>query len=178
MLKKLIYLFAFSSSLVLALLHQTSKLGSLSLIALLVSFCIRPFVQVFPQFLIAKKALPFRRQIGNSSAIFLAGHLFSQITKYQTVNQLISRVTSSLPTSHLFWGGLGLLTIIPLALTSNDYAVKILKRNWKKVHLLVHPLVIFVLIHRGLNEGYFGLIQAFFILASVYGLRILAKIRS
>lgn len=178
MVKKLIYLFAFSSSLVLTLLHQTSKLGNLSLIALLISFCIRPFVQIFPNFPFAKKALTFRRQIGNTSAIYLSGHLLSQLSKYQSLPQLINLALGSHPTSNLFWGFLGLLMMTPLAMTSNDLAVRLLKRDWKKVHFLIHPLVVFVLIHKGLREGYFGLIQSFFILTTVYGLRVLAKMKS
>lgn len=176
--KKLIYLFVFSLSLSLALYHQTSTLGTLSLTAILTAFCIRPLVQIMPSLPFAKKFLVYRRQIGNSSAIFLAGHLYSQITKHQTVNQLITRILNSSPASNLFWGMLGLLMIIPMALTSNDHAVRSLKRNWKKIHLLIHPLVIFVLIHRGLREGYYGLIQSVYILSIVYGLRVLAKIKA
>ncbi len=178
MTKNLIYFFAFSSSLILALLHQTSKLGNLSLIALLISFCIRPFVQVFPRFFFAKKILSLRRQIGNTSAIYLAGHILSQLSKNQSLPQLFDQALKSHPTSNLFWGSLGLLVMIPLVITSNDLAVRLLKKNWKKVHLLIHPLVVFVLIHKGLREGYSGLVQSFFILAFIYGLRVLAKIKS
>jgi sulfoxide reductase heme-binding subunit YedZ len=39
------------------------------------------------------------------------------------------------------------LLLIPLALTSNDWAVKKLKRSWAKLHKLIYVIAILAILH-------------------------------
>lgn len=57
--------------------------------------------------------------------------------------------------------GLGLIV---LALTSNDYSIGLLKRNWKKLHYSVYAIFLFALLHRAFITGEFFLsISVFFV---------------
>ena len=54
---------------------------------------------------------------------------------------------------HYFYGLVALAGMSILGLTSNDIAVKFLKKNWKRVHWLAYPAFIFTLLHAGLANG-------------------------
>ncbi|MBA4337027.1 hypothetical protein C0416_04640 [bacterium] len=45
------------------------------------------------------------------------------------------------------WGGLAFVTMIPLLLTSNNYAIRLLKRNWKRLQRLTYLFFIASGIH-------------------------------
>ena len=47
----------------------------------------------------------------------------------------------------LLTGWLALAVYLPLALTSNDRAVRFLKRVWKKLHRLVYPAAVLTFLH-------------------------------
>lgn len=75
----------------------------------------------------------------------------------------------------LLFGLTAYVLTLPLLLTSNALAQRLLGKKWKMLHRLVYGLFVLVLLHRftiqrGVNA--FGLIQAF----SVIGLYVLAKV--
>lgn len=173
-LKKALYAFVLGLAVSLTINKSIDNLGQLALIFLSIAIFIRPLAAVFPTFGIFKTLLAIRRQIGVSCGIFTLGHVLAQTSPLNPFPILFAAGTG--PKSFLFWGFLAFLTLIPMLLTSNDLSVRLLKQNWKKIHLLIHPFYIFVLIHRGLQIGYFGLIQAIFIIGALYTLRYLARI--
>jgi sulfoxide reductase heme-binding subunit YedZ len=67
---------------------------------------------------------------------------------------------------------------IPLAVTSNSYMIKRLKTNWKKLHQLIYPIAILVVLHflllvkKDLSEPFYYAA----ILALLLGIRIYFKI--
>ena len=48
---------------------------------------------------------------------------------------------------YIFIGFAAWLLMIPLAITSNQWMVKILKQNWKKLHRLIYIIGIFGVLH-------------------------------
>jgi sulfoxide reductase heme-binding subunit YedZ len=48
---------------------------------------------------------------------------------------------------YILVGFLAWLGLVPLAVTSNQYMMRRLKQRWKKLHLLVFPVVILQLVH-------------------------------
>ncbi|MFT5588878.1 MAG: sulfoxide reductase heme-binding subunit YedZ [Bradyrhizobium sp.] len=48
---------------------------------------------------------------------------------------------------HVAAGMAGLLLLVPLALTSTDAAIRLLKRHWKRLHMLVYPASLLALTH-------------------------------
>jgi sulfoxide reductase heme-binding subunit YedZ len=45
------------------------------------------------------------------------------------------------------WGMLAMITLTPLFITSNKFSIRLLKRNWKRLHLIVYGAFIFAGIH-------------------------------
>ena len=48
---------------------------------------------------------------------------------------------------YITMGMLSAVLLMPLAWTSNDYSVRRLGRNWKQLHRLIYPAILFVMIH-------------------------------
>lgn len=140
------------------MLNLTSFFGNLALIVLTFTICLRPLVQVLPRISILKNLLAKRRLIGNTSAILFVLHFLTQLP-------FIPFTTN--PKDRIFYGLLAAPLMMLLFLTGNNFAVKILKRKWKYLHQLIHPLFILASIHKGYPSG----ILLFVI---VYGLRLLA----
>jgi sulfoxide reductase heme-binding subunit YedZ len=51
------------------------------------------------------------------------------------------------------FGLFGLSLLLPLFLTSNDYAVRILKKNWDRIHYLIYPAIWMVALHTTFMGG-------------------------
>lgn len=140
------------------MLNLTSFFGNLALIFLTITISLRTSVQVFPRISILKKLLVKRRLIGNTSAIFFILHFLTLLPRIPLTAD---------PTDRIFYGILAAPLMMILFLTGNNLAVRILKRKWKYVHQLIHPLFIFAIIHKGFPS-------ALFLFVAVYGLRFLA----
>lgn len=51
------------------------------------------------------------------------------------------------------FGFFGLTLLIPLFLTSNDYSVQLLKKNWDRIHYLIYPAIWMVALHTTFMGG-------------------------
>lgn len=93
--------------------------------------------------------LQFRRQFGVAVFWLALFHGAGYLLLYDLWGTpLLSDLSS-----HHFYGLVGLFGLIILALTSNDFSVKFLKKHWKQIHWLVYPVFVLVLLHAGLAHG-------------------------
>ena len=53
---------------------------------------------------------------------------------------------------YLLVGTLALLLLIPLAITSFDYFIRRMGKNWKRLHWLVYPAVVVSILHYALAQ--------------------------
>jgi sulfoxide reductase heme-binding subunit YedZ len=53
---------------------------------------------------------------------------------------------------YLLVGALSLLLLIPLAVTSFDYFIRKMGKNWKRLHWLVYPAVVVAILHYALAQ--------------------------
>ena len=86
---------------------------------------------------------PYKRHLGISTYISALGH-------YLLVTLLPSLAFGSFPpplTQVSLFGLLAFLTMTPLFLTSNDYSIRLLKKNWTRLHKLVYLAAFFILFH-------------------------------
>lgn len=79
----------------------------------------------------------------------------------------------------LIFGIVALILTFPLLLTSNAFSLRRLGgRKWKRLHLLVYPMFVFVAVHRFFSGSYdeplAGMLEAFFLLGSYAFLKYLA----
>ena len=125
-----------------------SLLGSTAQIGLLVILFLKPLS------VIAKRReityfLQFRRQMGVAVFWLALFHGVGFIVLYDIWNTTEFFDFSS----HYTYGAGALLGLIVLALTSNDIAVRYLKRNWKRVQMLAYPVLFLVFLHSSIAGG-------------------------
>ena len=90
--------------------------------------------------------IKFRRMLGLFAFFYASIHMLSYIgLDYRfDFEPLIDDV---LKKKFVFIGFSAWLLLIPLAITSSDKMVRLLKQNWKKLHRLVYIIAIFGVLH-------------------------------
>ena len=90
--------------------------------------------------------IKFRRMLGLFAFFYASIHLLSYVgLDYRfDFKPLIDDV---LKKKFIFIGFSAWLLLIPLAITSSDKMVRILKKNWKKLHRLIYIISIFGVLH-------------------------------
>ncbi|HLE49830.1 MAG TPA: ferric reductase-like transmembrane domain-containing protein [Patescibacteria group bacterium] len=173
-IKGLIFYGSILVSVLLAFSHQTKTLGQASLILLTLVIFTKPLARLFPTINLFKVLLAVRRETGQAGAFAAFGHVASQVFRGVPLFDLLQFSFSGGPQSFQFWGFWTLILMAILFLTSNDISTRLLKRNWFRLHQLIHPLYIFAMIHYGLRGGYLKLILVVFVLFVLYLSRFLA----
>ena len=84
-----------------------------------------------------------RRDLGVASFVYAAGHTVIYLWDKAT----LERITGELNQAYILAGWLALLLFIPLAITSTDKAVRMMKARWKALHRLVYPAAVLTLLH-------------------------------
>lgn len=88
----------------------------------------------------------YRRAIGLLAFFYLVLHLLAWVVLdmtllwQQAANDLIKR-------PYLLLGISAFAMLLPLALTSNNWSVRRLGRNWRRIHWLVYPAVLLGVVH-------------------------------
>ena len=90
--------------------------------------------------------IKFRRMLGLFTFFYASIHMLSYVGIDYRFNfePLINDV---LKKKFIFIGFSAWLLLIPLAITSSDKMIRILKKNWKKLHRLVYIVSIFGVLH-------------------------------
>lgn len=88
-----------------------------------------------------------RRDIGVASFAYAAGHTVIYLVDKASIDVILAELSSA----ELVTGWLALALFAPLAATSNDIAVRALKRSWKRLHRLVYPAAILTFLHWALT---------------------------
>ena len=90
--------------------------------------------------------IKFRRMLGLFVFFYASIHLLSYVgLDYRFDFQPI--INDVLKKKFVFIGFAAWLLLIPLAITSSDKMIKILKQNWKKIHRLIYVIGIFGVLH-------------------------------
>jgi uncharacterized protein len=125
--------------------------GHAALILLMLALIARPVNRFWPWF------LPYRRALGVGAFILAIAHIVHTIGHTFEWNFAAWRFLLPLPQWGLGAGAIATLLLLPLMITSSDFMVKRLGRNWRKLHLLSLPALLLVAIHALLiGSSYFG----------------------
>jgi len=84
-----------------------------------------------------------RRAFGVAAFCYALLHLAFYVAEMETLNNILAELSLS----GIWTGWAALLLMLPLALTSNDAAVRALGRGWKKLHRLAYPAALLLLVH-------------------------------
>ena len=92
-----------------------------------------------------------RRAVGLYAFMYVCLHLlvFFGLDYAFNIAQIWSLVTGKV---YLLVGVLGVLLLIPLAVTSFDYFIRKMGKDWKRLHWLVYPAVVISILHYGLAQ--------------------------
>ena len=125
------------------------ELGEKALLLVALNLYIKPVAVLFKHPLTAL-ALTFRREIGVASFWLYAFHSAGMfISRGLEISYFLN------PQGFLFWGGLAGFGMYILGLTSNNFAQRLLKKNWKRVQSSAYIVFILASYHAALASGGF-----------------------
>ncbi len=123
--------------------HAIGDSGDWAAWLLMVTLAVTPVRLLFRKAFWAIWLLRRRRDLGVASFAYAAGHT----AIYLWHKGALLPVLEEAGNSDMLTGWLALALFIPLAITSNDKAVRAMKRSWKKLHRLVYPAAVLMFVH-------------------------------
>lgn len=112
-------------------LHWT---GLQSTQLILVALAVTPLRLFFPGADWVKWLMLHRRAIGVASFIYALLHVIAYLVHKGHLQTILQEAQ----TLGLLTGWIALLIFLPLALTSNDYSLRLLRRRWKTLHKAIY----------------------------------------
>ncbi|MEA3399222.1 MAG: ferric reductase-like transmembrane domain-containing protein, partial [Patescibacteria group bacterium] len=109
---------------------------------------IKPLSKLFKKVKFFKKSLTYRKELG--ILIFWLGIFHSIFLFFNLKMNLLPLNNLTSLTLHISWGILAFILIFFLGITSNNFSLKKLKKDWKKVQYLTYFAYAFVCIHKAL----------------------------
>ena len=116
--------------------------GEWTLIFIFLTLSMTPLRKITKSF----EWIKFRRMLGLFAFFYASVHMLSYVgLDYRfDFEPLINDV---LKKKFIFIGFSAWLLLIPLAVTSSEKMVRLLKQNWKKIHRLIYVIAIFGVLH-------------------------------
>lgn len=116
--------------------------GDIAVWLLLVALAVSPARNLFPgkwaAFWVRR-----RRDIGVASFAYACGHLVAYVLRKGEVELIVSEALAA----GMMTGWVAFFIFVPLALTSNNLSIRLLKGWWRKLHWLVYPAAVLVMAH-------------------------------
>lgn len=120
-------------------------LGLWALRFLCIGLVITPLRDLFGINLIA-----YRRALGLLAFYYVLAHFAVYLTLDRDL--ILSSIAGDiLKRPYIMLGMAGLIMLIPLALTSNQWSIRRLGQRWNKLHKLVYPVLIVAVLHYALS---------------------------
>jgi methionine sulfoxide reductase heme-binding subunit len=125
------------------LLHRTGEIAIWTLGAVL---SLSPLRVLFPNSAVVAALNRHRRLIGVSACIYGLIHF----TLHLLYEGSWDAVVRSFSKPFIWFGASGLSILIILALTSNQISMRLLRRNWKRLHRLAYLAAVILLYHQAI----------------------------
>lgn len=122
------------------LLHPT---GEWSARFIIIALMLTPLAQLLPASHVIKWLVRNRRAFGLAGFAYALLHLVFYVLDMETVAAMLAEIGAPA----IWTGWLALLCLVPPALASSDTAMRLLRRNWKRVQRLVYPAAVLTLVH-------------------------------
>lgn len=120
--------------------HDT---GRYAVWLLLFTMAIAPLRLTFARSQWTRLLMQLRRSFGVAVFGYAAAHLIAYIIKSETLDRIVEEAAEA----QLWTGWLAMVIFFVLALTSSDWFVRRLGRNWKSLHRFVHVAAILTFAH-------------------------------
>jgi methionine sulfoxide reductase heme-binding subunit len=122
------------------MLHPTGETSARLMIA---AMLIGPLAGVLGQRKWLMWLLARRRSLGVAAFAYAVAHLVF----YAIDMGSLEAILGELPIASIWTGWLALALMLPMALTSNQAAMKLLRAAWKRVQQLAYPAAVLTLLH-------------------------------
>ena len=110
---------------------------------LILALALTPLSMLLPRSALAGWLVRRRRAFGVAAFCYAMFHLAFYVAEMETVSNMLAELDAP----GIWTGWLALLLMLPLAVTSNDAAIRLLKAGWKKLHRLAYPAALLILVH-------------------------------
>lgn len=117
--------------------------GRWALYTLLMALAVTPIRLLWPGRAWSGWLLRSRRYLGVASFAYAALHTAVYLQRKGDPGRVLAQALEP----GLGTGWLALALFVPLAVTSNDFSVRWLRRGWKRLHRLVYPAAFLVMAH-------------------------------
>lgn len=115
---------------------------------LLVILAIRPLANLLPKSRFLMITMTFRQGFGVLCGMLAMLHVFKHFWDFKMSPLVIFTTPYYLDYKlGLLWGLLAAVIAFMLLITSNRFSMILLKKNWRRLHWLTHPLLILIAIH-------------------------------
>jgi len=124
----------------------TFRTGKTTLVLLMLTLAVTPINIVFG----IKQVLPLRKPLGNYTFMYGVIHFLIFIVDNGYVDNTIDFMAvyqATFEKRFAYVGFTALMIMLPLALTSNRWAMRHLRKNWKRLHRIVYAAGIAGVIH-------------------------------
>lgn len=122
------------------LLHPT---GEWSARFIILALMVTPLRQLWPEVRAVRFVARHRRSLGVAGFLYAAVHTAFYLLDMQTFEAVLAEIGAP----SIWSGWLALFVMMPLALTSNDRAVRLLRHHWKRLQRLAYVAAILTLTH-------------------------------
>lgn len=123
--------------------HAIGESGDWAAWLLMATLAVTPIKLLFRKQAWAIWLMRRRRDLGVASFAYAAGHTVMYLWKKGS----LGLVLAELDQDFILVGWLALALFVPLAVTSNDLSMRMLKRSWKSLHRLVYPAAVLTFLH-------------------------------
>lgn len=123
-----------------ALLRPT---GEWSARLLIVALMLTPLLQLFPKLRALRWLVARRRALGVAAFGYGALHALFYVLAMTSVRDMLAELRAI----GIWTGWAALALMVPLALTSNDRAQRLLRAGWKRLQRLAYPAALLTLAH-------------------------------
>ncbi len=136
----MLYRFFIGQVIAIDLLHPT---GEWSARLMVIAMMLGPLVSVFGRRRWLNWLVQRRRYFGVASFCYAILHLAFYIIDMENLDDILAEFWAL----GIWTGWAAMALFVPLALTSNEASVRLLKAGWKRLQRLVYPTALLVLVH-------------------------------
>ena len=123
--------------------HAIADSGDWAAWLLMITMAVTPVRLLFRKRKWALWLMRHRRDLGVASFAYAALHTAIYLWKKGSTDLVIAELDQRF----IVVGWLALALFLPLAITSNDASMRLLKRSWKTLHRLVYPAAVLTFLH-------------------------------
>jgi len=131
------------------LLHPSGEFSARFMIILMM---LTPLTMLFPKARFLKWLNQRRRPLGVAAFLYAVLHTVLYVIDMQTLAAMLDEFWAL----GIWTGWFAFFIFIPLGITSNDYFMRLLRRNWKWLHRWVYAAAVLTLVHWIFVHNNFG----------------------